>query len=59
MNEIYDAISQVGFPILISLLLLVRVEKRMESLGEKIERLNDGINTLTTMLDERIGRRKR
>jgi len=59
MGEIIQAISQVGFPIVVSVLLLVRVESRMEKLGNKIENLNDSIIKLSTILDERIGKRKR
>lgn len=30
MKELFDAISQVGFPIVVSILLLVRLESQME-----------------------------
>lgn len=56
MKELFDAVSQVGFPIVVALLLLVRVESKMEKLGEKIDVLNDSIGKLTTIINERLRR---
>lgn len=58
MKEILEAIGQVGFPIVVSVLLLVRIETKMESLGAKIQDLKDVIIKLTTIIDERMTRRK-
>lgn len=58
MKEIFEAISQVGFPIVISVLLLVRVESKLEKLGGYINTLNDTIIKLTTIIDERVKKRK-
>ncbi len=58
VKEIFDAIAQVGFPIVVSILLLVRIESKMEKVGEKMEVLNDTIIKLTTIIDERIKKRK-
>lgn len=53
MNELIGPISQVGFPIVVALLLLVRVESKMEKLGDKIEKMTEAITKLITILDER------
>lgn len=65
MNDLISSVSQVGFPIVVALLLLVRIESKMEKVGEKIEKLGERVdantsatNKLTTVIDERI-RRKR
>lgn len=53
MTELIGPISQVGFPIVVALLLLVRVESKMERLGDKITILSETIIKLTTIIDER------
>ena len=58
MKEIFDGIAQIGFPIVVSILLLVRVESKMELLGKRINELNDTIVKLSTIIDERLIRRK-
>lgn len=58
MKEVFDAVSQVGFPIVISILLLVRIESKMEKLGEHINTLNDAILKLTTIIDERVKKKR-
>jgi len=58
MKELYDAIAQIGFPIVVSVLLLVRVEKKMSDLADKITELNNTITKLTTIIDERLNRKK-
>ena len=65
MQDLIGPISQVGFPIVVALLLLVRVEAKMEKVGDKIERFGEKIdqNTqatqkLTTIIDERMKKRK-
>lgn len=57
MTELIGPISQVGFPIVVALLLLVRIESKMEKLSGKIEDLSDTILKLTTIIEER-GKRK-
>jgi hypothetical protein len=42
------AVSQVGFPIAITIYLLVRFEKKLEILTETILKLVDAINTQTS-----------
>lgn len=87
MKELFDAISQVGFPIVVSILLLVRLESQMEKqkkatedetkargvqLGELKKSIDDqtkqnnehteqltlAIQKLTTIIDERVRKRK-
>lgn len=65
MKEFVDAISQVGFPIVVSLLLLIRIESKLERFGDKLETMNKtiGENTgatkkLTDTIEERIPRRR-
>ena len=58
MKEIFDGIAQIGFPIVVSILLLVRVESKMELLGRRINELNDTIVKLSTIIDERLVRRE-
>ena len=58
MKEIFDGIAQVGFPIVVSILLLVRVESKMESLGKQINELNDTITKLTTIIEERLVKKR-
>lgn len=53
MKEIFDAVSQLGFPIVISLFLLIRLEGKMEKLNERIETLSDSINKLITIIDRK------
>lgn len=57
MKELYNAIAQIGFPIVVSVLLLVRVEKKMSDLADKITELNNTITKLTTIIDERMKRK--
>lgn len=58
MKETFDAISQVGFPIVVSVLLLVRIETKMKELSDKIADLNESIIRLTTIIDQQGSRRK-
>ena len=58
IKEIFDAIAQVGFPIVVSILLLVRIEAKMEKVGEKMDMLNETITKLSTIIDERIKKRR-
>jgi len=46
MDELITAASQIGFPILISLFLLVRFEKKLEELKYSIDKLSDKIEKL-------------
>lgn len=54
MKELFDAVSQVGFPIVVSFLLLVRIESKMNDLSLKIESLNETFIKLTTIIEERL-----
>lgn len=53
MKEIFEAVSQLGFPIVISLFLLVRMESKMEKLNEKIESLSDNISKLVIIMERK------
>lgn len=46
MEELFMQISNIGFPIVLSMYLLVRIENKMEQLTASIQRL-------TTVLDEK------
>ncbi len=46
MEELFMQISNIGFPIVLSMYLLVRIENKMEQLTQSIQRL-------TTVLDEK------
>ena len=65
MKEFIDAISQVGFPIVISLLLLVRIEgnqqkqsekftEKIDIMGDKLDKNTEAINYLSTIIKERM-----
>jgi len=43
-SSLLTAVSQVGFPIVITGYLLVRFEKKLESLNESISKLTEVIN---------------
>ncbi|MBU6501186.1 MAG: YvrJ family protein [Patescibacteria group bacterium] len=65
LSDIISGISQVGFPIVISLLLLIRIESKMEKFGDKMEKVSENLdkNTnatekLSTVINERLPRRK-
>ncbi len=49
MEEILMQVSNIGFPIVLSMYLLVRLENKMEQLTASIQRL-------TTVLDEKENR---
>lgn len=64
MKEFIDAVSQVGFPIVISLLLLIRIESKLDKFGEKMEKQGEKLDAntqattnLTRTIDERIPKR--
>jgi hypothetical protein len=57
MDALFTAISQVGFPIVVSVLLLIRVESSVTSLKNEISQLKETIIKLTTIIDERLGRK--
>lgn len=44
MEQLFGLIANMGFPIVISVYLLVRVENRMEKLTESIQTLAAAIN---------------
>lgn len=46
MQEIVDLISNMGFPIAISLYLLIRIEGKLESLTISINNLSQTINSI-------------
>ncbi len=41
MEELVSLLSNVGFPVALSVYLLVRVEKKLEDLAERIEQFID------------------
>ena len=58
MEEIYKGLSSFGFPVVVSMFLLLRIEKKletftdnfvskMETLGDKIDELNTNIKVLS------------
>lgn len=58
MEELLTAISQVGFPIAISIYLLIRFEQKMEKLGLVMETEMDKLTAViieqnTTIKDQR------
>lgn len=44
MEELLVQISNVGFPIVLSMYLLIRLEGKMEQLTESISKLTDVLN---------------
>ncbi|MDD2504477.1 MAG: YvrJ family protein [Clostridia bacterium] len=46
MEPILGMIADIGFPIVISVYLLVRIEKKMESLTVSIQSLTNAINKM-------------
>lgn len=46
MNEIYSHIANLGFPIVISIYLLVRIEGKLNELTESINELSKAIATI-------------
>lgn len=52
MEDIVTAIANLGFPIAISIFLLVRIEGRMEKLTESINTLS---NTISSTLNSSSG----
>lgn len=46
MEQVLGMIANMGFPIVISVYLLVRIENRMESLSESIQSLTRAISEM-------------
>lgn len=46
MNEIVDLVANIGFPIAVSIYLLVRVEIKLEGLTSSINNLAQTINSI-------------
>lgn len=46
MEEIYSSIANLGFPIVISIYLLVRIEGKLNELTKSISELSQTISTL-------------
>ena len=46
MNELIDLIANIGFPITVSIYLLVRVENKLENLTNSINNLSQTINSI-------------
>ncbi len=44
--DLWGIIANLGFPIAISIYLLVRLENRMESLAERIKELSEAIKRM-------------
>jgi hypothetical protein len=52
MESFFANIANLGFPIAVASYLLVRFEKKIERLEEKVDELTDAIkNKLTTSID--------
>uniref|UniRef100_A0A7C3RV06 YvrJ family protein n=1 Tax=Dictyoglomus thermophilum TaxID=14 RepID=A0A7C3RV06_DICTH len=47
MEDIYQLISNLGFPIVVSLILLLRIETRLENLTKAINELSQAILSLS------------
>lgn len=52
VNEWYNAIANIGFPIAIAVYLLIRFEKRIDGLREDISRLENAIRELRRNYDK-------
>jgi hypothetical protein len=52
INEWYNAIANIGFPIAIALYLLIRFEKRIDGLREDISKLEHAIRELKRNCDK-------
>lgn len=48
-TEVLNQIAQFGFPIVISLYLLIRMEQKIETLSSAITELNYNISTMTNI----------
>ncbi|NLA83227.1 MAG: YvrJ family protein [Clostridiales bacterium] len=46
MEQVLGMIGNIGFPIVVSVYLLVRIENKMESLTESIQSLTSAINKM-------------
>ena len=46
MDELVPLVANLGFPIVVSLYLLIRVEKRLEELITIIKEANESINKM-------------
>lgn len=46
MKEIFDILSNFGFPVAVATYLLVRMEQRMKALEDVINKLSDKIDML-------------
>lgn len=53
MEELAKIISTVGFPIVISLYLLVRVESKLDILTNSINSLSNNINNINNIHNNR------
>jgi hypothetical protein len=47
LEDIYQLISNLGFPIVVSLILLLRIETRLENLTKAINELSQAILSLS------------
>ena len=47
MEETLNQIANLGFPIVLSIYLLVRLEGKMEKLSESISRLSTSVDAIT------------
>ncbi|MCT4507674.1 MAG: YvrJ family protein [Tepidibacter sp.] len=46
MNELLGLVSNVGFPIVLSIYLLTRIEEKLENLTQSINKLNNVISKI-------------
>ena len=47
MQELFTPIANLGFPIVLSIYLLVRLEARMDNLSTSLQELAKAIHTIT------------
>lgn len=48
VTDLYNAIGNVGFPIVIAIYLLIRFEKKIDVLKQSIDQLGQAIRDYTT-----------
>lgn len=48
MNDMLGFVSNVGFPIVLSIYLLTRIEEKLENLTQSINKLNNVISRIET-----------
>lgn len=57
MKEIFDALSNFGFPVVVSIYLLFRFENKLEKVEAVIQSLREEIKTLSTIIESQVRRK--